>query len=69
MDSNVFTAKELVKAVELLISKNDIRNQPGLCIEMLRYFGFTAKDIAETLRKGKYVDFTSRAALGLVSVQ
>lgn len=51
MDS-VFTAKELVTAVELMISKQDIRNQPRLCMEMLQYFGYTAKDIAETLRAG-----------------
>ena len=66
--NNVFTAKELVRAVELMISKQDIRNQPELCMKMLEFFGFTAQDIAETLKQGKYVDFTSRGALGLVSV-
>lgn len=69
MDSNTFTAKELVRAVELMISKQDIRNQPELCMTMLNHFGFTAKDISETLRVGKYLDFTSRGALGLVSVK
>ena len=69
MDSNVFSAKELVKAVELMISKQDIRNQPELCMAMLQYFGFSATEIAETLRAGKYVDFTRRGALGLVPVK
>ena len=69
MESNVFTEKELVKAVELMISKQDIRNQPGLCMQMLQYFGFSATEIAETLRAGKYVDFTRRGALGLVAVK
>ena len=71
MDStkNVFTAKELVTAVELMISKQDIRNQPELCMKMLEHFGFTAKDIAETLHSGKYLDFTRRGALGLVAVK
>ena len=64
---STFTRKELVRAVELMISKNDIRNHPELCMVMLRYFGFTAEDIAETLRSGKYVDFTRRGALGLVN--
>ena len=66
---NVFTAKELVTAVELMISKQDIRDQPDLCMAMLHHFGFSAKDISETLRAGKYLDFTRRGALGLVSVK
>ena len=71
MDStkNVFTAKELVKAVELMISKNDLRNQPELCKIMLQHFGFSAKEITETLRAGRYLDFTRRGALGLVPVK
>ena len=69
MDSKLFTAKDLVTAVELLISKQDIRNHPELCMTMLQYFGFTEKDLVETLHAGKYVDFTKRGALGLVSVK
>lgn len=69
MDSKLFTAKDLVTAVELLISKQDIRNNPELCMTMLQYFGFTEKDLVETLHAGKYVAFTKRGALGLVSVK
>ena len=68
-DNNVFTSNELVKAVELMISKSDIRNQPGLCMAMLNHFGFTPKDIRDTLHDGKYLDFTRRSALGLVRIK
>lgn len=64
-----FTAKQLAMAVELMISKRDLRNNPKLCMMMLGYFDFTAKDIHNTLRKGKYIDFTRRNALGLVPVR
>ena len=67
--SNVFTGAELVRAVELMISKRDLRSQPALCGAMLDHFGFTAKDIRDTLREGKYIDFTRRGALGLVPVK
>ena len=68
MENTVFSGKDLLKAVELMISKQDLRNQPKLCMQMLQYFGFTEKEVAETLREGKYVDFTRRGALGLVKI-
>ena len=65
---NVFSGRELVKAVELMISKSDIRQDPTLCMAMLRHMGFSAADIRETLSDGKYIDFSARGALGLVSL-
>lgn len=68
MEKNTtFTARELVRAVELMISKQDIRNNPELCMDMLRYFGFSAETISETLRKGKYFGFDRRGSLGIVA--
>ena len=66
---NVFSARELVRAVELMISKSDIRQDPTLCMAMLRHMGFSAADIRETITAGKYLDFTARGALGIVSLR
>lgn len=66
---SVFTNKAILKAVELLISKKDIRDQRGLCERMLQFYGFTRTDIVETLQKGQYADGVARSHLGVVAVK
>lgn len=66
---SVFTNKAILKAVELMISKNDIRNQRGLCERMLQFYGFPRADIVETLQNGQYADGVARSRLGVVAVK
>ena len=68
MKEDEFTAEELVRAVELSISKEDLRYNPELCMEMLDYFALSAKDIREILNDGKRLDFTAEEGLGLVNI-
>ena len=68
-DYSVFTGKAITKAVELMISKQDLKNQRQLCEQMLKFYGFSVKDIAETLRSNQYLDGVKRSRLGLVKIE
>lgn len=68
-DYSVFTGKAITKAVELMISKQDLKNQRQLCEQMLKFYGFSVKDIAETLKSNQYLDGVKRSRLGLVKIE
>lgn len=64
----VFTDKAVLKALELLVSRQDLK-QRDVAEAVLHAMGFTQSDIVDQLRRGEYVDGVSkRNCLGLVKV-
>ena len=65
---SIFTNKDLVKALELLVSKHDLK-QRDVAMAILGVYGFSQSDILDQLHRNEFVDgVNNRNRLGLVKV-
>lgn len=65
---SIFTNKDLVTALELLVSKQDLK-QRDVAMAILGAFGFSRSDIVDQLRRNEFVDgVNNRNRLGLIKV-
>lgn len=63
----IFTTKALVKAVELMVSRQDLKNRE-IAEALLGAFGFSQQEIIDQLQRNEFVDGVKRSRLNLVRI-